>query len=153
MLVLGAHGFFGRHAVTLLRAEGIAAVPIGHDQADVEDRASLRALVHVNDVLLDTVGPFQRRTHALLDVALEQHADLVDLSDSASYARSIGERSADIAAKGMAVLMVSSDLQEVLGIADRVLVMREGSLVAQLDRDEATQERVMLAATGQAVPA
>ena len=114
MLVLGAHGFFGRHAVTLLRAEGIAAVPIGHDQADVEDRASLRALVHVNDVLLDTVGPFQRRTHALLDVALEQQADLVDLSDSASYARSIGERSADIAAKGIAVLTGCSAVSAVV---------------------------------------
>jgi len=104
VLVLGARGFFGRHAVALLRADGIAAVPIGHDQADVEDRASLRSLVHANDVLLDTVGPFQRRTHALLDVALERQADIVDLSDSASYARSIGERSSDIAAQGIAVL-------------------------------------------------
>ena len=114
MLVLGARGFFGRHAVALLRADGIAAVPIGHEQADVEDRASLRALVQVNDVLLDTVGPFQRRTHALLDVALEQRADLVDLSDSASYARSIGERSADIATKGIAVLTGCSAVSAVV---------------------------------------
>jgi len=45
--------------------------------------------------------------------------------------------------------MVSSELPEVLGMADRVLVMREGHLVAELSRDEATQETVMLAATGQ----
>ena len=46
--------------------------------------------------------------------------------------------------------MVSSELPEVLGMADRVLVMREGRLMATLSRAEATQERVMLAATGQA---
>jgi len=114
VLVLGARGFFGRHAVALLRADGVAAVPIGHDQADVEDRAALRSLVHANDVLLDTVGPFQRRTHALLDVALERQADLVDLSDSASYARSIGERTADIAAQGIAVLTGCSAVSAVV---------------------------------------
>ena len=52
------------------------------------------------------------------------------------------------AAKGLAILMVSSDLPEVLGMADRVLVMREGRLVAELMRTEATQERVMSAAAG-----
>ena len=113
-MVLGARGFFGRHAVALLRADGIAAVPVGHDQADVEDRSALRSLVHANDVLLDTVGPFQRRTHALLDVALERQADLVDLSDSASYARSISERSADIAAQGIAVLTGCSAVSAVV---------------------------------------
>ena len=68
-MVLGARGFFGRHAVGLLRADGVAAVPVGHDDVDVEDRVSLRALVHPNDVLLDAVGPFQRR------IALPQGAD------------------------------------------------------------------------------
>ncbi|TDD23926.1 sugar ABC transporter ATP-binding protein [Kribbella turkmenica] len=54
-----------------------------------------------------------------------------------------------LAAEGVAVLMVSSELPEVLGMADRVLVMREGRLVAELDRSEATEESVMFAATGQ----
>ncbi|HEX6060906.1 MAG TPA: hypothetical protein VF001_02460, partial [Candidatus Limnocylindria bacterium] len=84
------------------------------DQADVESRASLRSLVHANDVLLDTVGPFQRRTNALLDVALERQADLVDLSDSASYARSMSERSADIAGRGIAVLTGCSAVSAVV---------------------------------------
>ncbi len=53
------------------------------------------------------------------------------------------------AAAGLAVLMISSELPEVLGMADRVLVMREGRLMAVLPRAQATQERVMLAATGQ----
>jgi rhamnose transport system ATP-binding protein len=54
-----------------------------------------------------------------------------------------------LAAEGVAVLMVSSELPEVLGMADRVLVMREGRLVAELSRAEATEESVMFAATGQ----
>jgi rhamnose transport system ATP-binding protein len=54
-----------------------------------------------------------------------------------------------LAADGVAVLMVSSELPEVLGMADRVLVMREGRLVRELGRTEATEETVMFAATGQ----
>jgi len=57
-----------------------------------------------------------------------------------------------LAAEGVAVLMVSSELPEVLGMADRVLVMHEGRLVADLPREHADEESVMLAATG-AVPA
>lgn len=53
-----------------------------------------------------------------------------------------------LAAEGLAVLMVSSDLPEVLGMADRVLVMHEGRLVAEIPRSEATEESVMAAATG-----
>ena len=54
----------------------------------------------------------------------------------------------DLAGRGIAVLMISSELPEVLGMADRVLVMHEGRLTATLDRADATAERVMHAATG-----
>ena len=53
-----------------------------------------------------------------------------------------------LAADGVAVLMVSSELPEVLGMADRVLVMHEGRLVADIPRDAADEESVMYAATG-----
>jgi rhamnose transport system ATP-binding protein len=55
---------------------------------------------------------------------------------------------ADLAARGIAVLMISSELSEVLGMADRVLVMHEGRIAAELDRADATEEAVMRAATG-----
>ena len=53
-----------------------------------------------------------------------------------------------LVADGMAVLMISSELPEVLGMADRVLVLHEGRLTAQLDRAEADEDSVMRAASG-----
>ncbi|OJY50222.1 sugar ABC transporter ATP-binding protein [Pseudonocardia sp. 73-21] len=55
----------------------------------------------------------------------------------------------DLATDGVAIVMVSSELPEVLGMADRVLVMREGHLVAEIARSDANEESVMRAATGQ----
>ncbi len=52
-----------------------------------------------------------------------------------------------LAGNGLAVLMISSELPEVLGMADRVLVVHEGRITAELDRAEATAETVMYAAT------
>lgn len=50
--------------------------------------------------------------------------------------------------RGAAVLMVSSELPEVLGMCDRILVMHEGRLAGELSRAEATQERIMQLGTG-----
>ena len=58
-----------------------------------------------------------------------------------------------LAAEGVAIVMVSSELPEVLGMADRVLVMREGHIVAELPRAEATEDSVMFAAMGQGTAA
>lgn len=53
-----------------------------------------------------------------------------------------------LAAEGVAVIVISSDLPEVLALADRVLVMREGRQVGLLDIAEASQERVIALAAG-----
>jgi len=50
--------------------------------------------------------------------------------------------------QGHAVLMISSELPEVLGVAHRIYVMREGRVMGELRRDEATQESIMQLATG-----
>ncbi|MGH8782467.1 sugar ABC transporter ATP-binding protein [Paraburkholderia sp.] len=56
---------------------------------------------------------------------------------------------AELVREGMAVLMISSELPEVLGMADRVLVMHEGRISAEIARADATEERIMSAALGQ----
>jgi ribose transport system ATP-binding protein len=55
----------------------------------------------------------------------------------------------ELASRGIAILMISSELPEILGVSDRILVMREGRLMAEFSRAEATQDRIMQAATGQ----
>lgn len=56
----------------------------------------------------------------------------------------------ELAGQGMAIMLISSDLPEVLAMSDRILVMREGRQMAVLDHAEATQERVLALAMGQA---
>jgi len=70
----------------------------------------------------------------------------IDVGTKAEVHRLLSQLAAD----GVAVLMVSSELPEVIGMADRVLVMHEGRLVREMERDRATEESVMFAATGHA---
>ncbi len=53
-----------------------------------------------------------------------------------------------LAKQGLAIVLVSSELPEVLGLADRIIVLHEGKVAAELTRKEATPEKVMAAATG-----
>jgi rhamnose transport system ATP-binding protein len=68
----------------------------------------------------------------------------IDVGAKAEIHRLMGE----LTAAGVAILMISSELPEVLGMSDRVLVMREGRLVAEFDRAEATSEAVGAAMMG-----
>lgn len=54
----------------------------------------------------------------------------------------------DLVRQGKAVILVSSELPEVLGMSDRIIVMHEGSISAVFERGEATQEKIMKAASG-----
>lgn len=56
----------------------------------------------------------------------------------------------ELARRGVAILMVSSELPEVLGMSDRIMVIHEGRVAGFLNRDEANQERIMELATGMA---
>ena len=55
---------------------------------------------------------------------------------------------AELAAQGLAVIMVSSEIPEILGMSDRVIVMREGRIVGEFDRDGLTPEKLVRAAAG-----
>jgi rhamnose transport system ATP-binding protein len=70
----------------------------------------------------------------------------IDVGTKAEVHRLLDE----LVGRGVAVLMISSELPEVLGMADRILVLREGRLVAELSRDEADEPAIMRLATGQA---
>lgn len=54
----------------------------------------------------------------------------------------------ELAAQGIAILMISSELPEVLGMADRIIVINQGRVAGELNRDEATQEKVGALAVG-----
>ncbi len=84
-------------------------------------------------------------THPAL-LILDEPTRGIDVGAKAEVHAMIGE----LAAEGIGIIMISSDLPEVLAMSDRVLVMREGRQMTVLDRAEASQEAVMIAAMGQA---
>jgi rhamnose transport system ATP-binding protein len=59
----------------------------------------------------------------------------------------VHELMSKLASQGMAILMISSELPEILGMSDRILVMCEGRVTGEFTRAEATQENIMTAAT------
>ncbi len=67
--------------------------------------------------------------------------------DVATKAR-VHEFMSELASAGMGVIMVSSELPEIMGMCDRVIVMHEGHISGTFDRDEASAEEIMAAATG-----
>lgn len=68
----------------------------------------------------------------------------IDVGSKAEVHRIVSE----LASKGLAIILISSDLPEVLAMADRVLVMHEGRVAAEFTHAEVNQEKVMFAATG-----
>jgi rhamnose transport system ATP-binding protein len=69
----------------------------------------------------------------------------IDIGAKSEVHRLMGE----LASQGMAILMISSELPEILAMSDRIVVMREGKITGELKQNEATSERVMALATGQ----
>jgi rhamnose transport system ATP-binding protein len=69
----------------------------------------------------------------------------IDIGTKAEVHRIISH----LAGQGLAILMISSELPEILGMSDRILVMHEGRVSGEFSRVEADQERIMFAATGQ----
>lgn len=78
---------------------------------------------------------------------LDEPTKGIDVNTKASVHRLMR----DLTAEGLAILMISSELPEVLAMSDRVLVMHEGEISAKLEAEEASQEKIISAATGQPV--
>ena len=77
-------------------------------------------------------------------IILDEPTQGVDVGAKAEIHRLMGE----LAARGLAIVMISSELPEVLGMADRIIVMRRGRIVGELSRVQATQERILGLAVG-----
>ncbi len=75
---------------------------------------------------------------------LDEPTQGIDVGTKAEIHRLMSE----LAGQGMCIIMISSELPEILGMSDRILIMRRGSIVGELDRDVATKERIMALATG-----
>jgi inositol transport system ATP-binding protein len=67
----------------------------------------------------------------------------IDVGTKAEIHRLMG----NFAREGMAIIMISSELPEIIGMSDRVVVMQEGRINGILSREEATQESIMRLAT------
>ena len=89
------------------------------------------------------LGKWLGRKPALLIV--DEPTRGIDINTKAEVHRLL----AQLAADGVAILMISSELPEVLHVSDRILVMREGRLTAEYARADASEEKIMSAATGQ----
>jgi len=95
IVVLGASGFFGSLAADRLDADGLAPVRAARRASGVDmhidatDARSIRAALRARDIVLDAAGPFQIRNTALVEAAIDVGFDVVDLSDSMAYARSV----------------------------------------------------------------
>jgi rhamnose transport system ATP-binding protein len=79
---------------------------------------------------------------------LDEPTQGIDVGAKAEIHRLMG----DLAAEGMAILMISSELPEILGMSDRIVVMHGGTLAGTLDRADATPEKVLSLALGNAAP-
>ena len=83
-------------------------------------------------------------THPKL-LILDEPTRGIDVGAKAEVHHLMGE----LTSQGIAVIMISSDLPEIMAMSDRILVMREGRQMAIFGRKEATQEKVLAAAMGQ----
>ncbi len=75
---------------------------------------------------------------------LDEPTKGIDVATKAAVHKFVSE----LAAEGLAVIMVSSELPEVLGMSDRIIVMHEGEMTAEFKRDEADSDNIIKAATG-----
>ena len=118
IIVLGGFGFFGGVAVKRLRMAGLSPLIGSRRQnadvvVDVENQQSIRGALDAGDIVIDVVGPFQKRTTALVEAAIEIGFDVVDLADSLAFVQSIYDMKDRIDAAGIRVFTACSSVSTV----------------------------------------
>ena len=137
--LLSRGGFIDRAGERRLAEEGVARFSV--KTSSVDEIAGRLSGGNQQKIVL---GKWLANNPKLL--ILDEPTRGIDVGAKAEIHRLMGE----LAATGVAILMISSELPEVLGMSDRVLVMREGRLVAEFDRAQATSEAVGSAMMGSA---
>ncbi|MEQ5777414.1 sugar ABC transporter ATP-binding protein [Thalassospira sp. NFXS8] len=79
-------------------------------------------------------------------IVVDEPTKGIDIGSKAAVHQFMG----DLVAQGLSVIMVSSELPEIMGMSDRIIVMHEGRIAARFDRDTASAEAIVTAATGAA---
>ncbi len=118
IIVLGGLGLFGRTVAEQLRQEGLNPLTASRRaaadlQIDANDPASIRAALAPGDLIVDAAGPFQMRTTALMEAAIEIGFDVIDLNDDLRYAESIIALEQRIADAGIRMLSSASSVSAV----------------------------------------
>lgn len=129
----------------------IAKFGIIHARQDIENANHFVAQLNIktpsiNNLVRDLSGGNQQKV--VLARWLSEKVKVI-LFDEPTRGIDVGAKSeiygiiSELAAKGIGVLVVSSELPEILGVADRIIVMRQGKLQSSLAHDEATEEKVL----------
>jgi len=134
---LARAGFIDRAAERQMALEGVARFSV--KTSSVDEIAGRLSGGNQQKIVL---GKWLANNPKLL--ILDEPTRGIDVGAKAEIHRLMSQ----LAGEGVAILMISSELPEVLGMSDRVLVMREGRLVAEFDRADATSEAVGAAMMG-----
>ena len=115
-----------------------------------ERLTELAGLLEFDDLLKRTVGKLSGGQRRRIDIARALlHRPRILILDEPTRGVDVGAKSEIyeycnmLAAQGMAIILISSDLPEVMGMSDRVMVVRGGEIVAEHQRNGATAEQIM----------
>ena len=122
VVILGGQGQFGSEAARQLQQRGIQTLigsrrPGSDLQIDANNAEMVQAALQAGDIVLDSAGPFQNRNAVLVDQAIAQGFDLVDLNDSLAYAQLLGTRREQAEQAGVRIMSSSSSVSVLAALA------------------------------------
>jgi short subunit dehydrogenase-like uncharacterized protein len=151
IVMFGATGFTGRMAAHALVRRGERPLLVGRSRdklntlaielggletavADVSDPQSVRKLLSPNDVLLTTVGPFQRYGHAALEAALDARAHYIDSTGEPAFVRRVFTECGERANRQRTLLLTACGYDYIPGnLAGGLALARAGATASRVD--------------------